>query len=482
MPEVATAASMRDALASKELSSRELLERSFAAVDSREDEIHAFISLADRERLLDTARKIDDARARGDAVPPYAGLPIAVKDNIAVKGHRLTCGSRILEEYEPPYSAKVVSKLQDAGLLVLGKTNMDEFGFGSSTENSAFFPTRNPRAEDRVPGGTSGGSAAAVAAGFVPWALGTDTGGSVRQPAALCGAAGIRPSYGRVSRYGLVAYASSMDQVGPLATTADDAAALLSIIMGPDSCDGTSLPEPPPSLDQSVSGLRLGIPDEYLSDDCDPAVIRAIDEAAEAAGQLGWNVSRVSLPTTDYALAAYYVIASVEAAGNLARYDGVKYGHRANAGAGGYVEMVTETRTDGFGDEAKRRIMLGTFAASAGYHDQYYIGACRVRTRLVEEFANAFRDVDVLLSPVSPTTAWPIGERVADPMAMYLSDVYSVPAALAGLPAAVIATSLDDAGLPVAVQFTGPRLGDGAVVSAARALEQHLGYTTVNGG
>lgn len=465
---------MSDALGSKELSSSELLQSTFDAVDERDPELRAFISFTDRDQLFESAHVVDRARARGASMPKFAGVPIAVKDNLAVAGQQLTCGSRMLEEYVPPYSATSVARLREAGLLIIGKTNMDEFGFGSSTENSAFFPTRNPRAPDRVPGGTSGGSAAAVAAGLVPWALGTDTGGSVRQPASLCGTVGIRPSYGRVSRYGLVAYASSMDQVGTFASTVDDAAALLEMIMGSDPHDGTTLREPPPNLHESTPSLRIGVPMEYLGSACDEAVAAAVDDAAKAVEQLGWKVSRVSLPLTEHALAAYYVIASVEAASNLGRYDGVKYGHRV-AGADSYDEMVNATRTGGFGGEAKRRILLGTFAATAGYYDDYYGQACRVRTRLIQEFADVFRDVDLLMSPVSPSTAWPLGERVQDPLKMYLSDVYSVPAALAGLPAAVIPTGCDSSGLPIGLQFAGPRMADHVVIGGCRALESHLG-------
>lgn len=463
---------MRDALAAGDVSSTELLDASFAAIDAHEDEIHAFLSLGDRDELKRRAGAIDQQRRRGETVAPFAGVPIAVKDNIAVAGERLTCGSRMLADYVTPFSATVVERLHDAGLLIVGKTNMDEFGFGSSTENSAFEPTRNPRDLSRVPGGSSGGSAAAVVAGVVPWALGTDTGGSVRQPASLCGTVGLRPSYGRVSRYGVVAYSSSMDQVGPLASSVDDAAALLAIIAGPDpENDATTLPH-----DDSQPGpgpLRIGVPEEYLGPECDPAVLGAIEHVSQTAAGLGWSVSPMSLPMTKFALSAYYLIASVEAASNLERYDGVRYGHRA-ADAHSWAEMLTRTRTEGFGEEAKRRIMLGTFASSAGYDEEYYIQACKVRTLVVEEFAAAFGDFDVILSPVSPTTAWPLGERLADPMTMYLSDVHSVPAALAGVPAIVIPAADDADGLPVGVQLCGPRHRDSLVLSAARELERAL--------
>jgi aspartyl-tRNA(Asn)/glutamyl-tRNA(Gln) amidotransferase subunit A len=474
MSSPATATQMSNALQAREVSSAELVEASLAGIDARDREVGAFISLADPDKLRSAARGIDDARARGESVPAFAGVPIALKDNIAIAGERLTCGSRMLERYITPFSATAASRLQRAGLLVVGKTNMDEFGFGSSTENSAFFPTRNPCALDRVPGGTSGGSAAAVAAGFVPWALGSDTGGSVRQPAALCGIVGVRPSYGRVSRSGLVSYSSSMDQIGPLARTVQDAASLLSIVAGHDPLDSTTLSDPLAACPEEIAApLKLGVPDEYLGESCSPAVRAAVARAAGTCERLGWHVASASLPLTAYALAAYYVIASVEAASNLERYDGVRYGHRSE-GSRSWAEMLTQTRTEGFGSEAKRRIMLGTFASSAGYEDEYYGQACRVRSKLAAEFASAFERFDVLLSPVSPTTAWPLGERVEDPVRMYLSDVYSVPASLAGIPAVAIPVGVDGQGLPLAVQLCGPRLGDSALLAAASALQDAI--------
>jgi aspartyl-tRNA(Asn)/glutamyl-tRNA(Gln) amidotransferase subunit A len=469
----ATATELSEQLASRRLSSAELVEATLQRIAEEDNDVKAFISLADRDELLAQAREIDDARARGEETRPFAGIPIAVKDNISVAGHRLTCGSKILEHFTPPYTATAVERLKQAGLLVVGKTNLDEFGFGSSTENSAFFPTRNPHDRARVPGGSSGGSAAAVAAEMVPWALGTDTGGSVRQPAALCGVVGLRPSYGRISRYGLVAYASSMDQIGPLTQSVEDATALLALMNGRDEHDSTSVDANTPQLQELPDKLRVGVPDEYLSDACDPAVLKAIDDATTAAEQLGWQVKRVSLKLTDHALPAYYVIASVEAASNLARYDGVVYGYRT-PNAKTLDQLITRTRSEGFGTEAQRRILLGTYAASAGYYDEYYGQACRVRQLIVKEFATTFEDVDVLLSPVSPTTAWPLGEKVDDPMQMYLSDVYSVPVALAGLPGVVLPVSRDEDGLPVGVQLAGPQLADELVLSAAHALERHI--------
>ena len=469
-----TASELSADLEAKRVSAVELAEESLRRIEAA-DELGAFLSTVDRERLLAEARQVDEARGRREAPSPFAGIPVAVKDNIAVEGEPLTCASRILENYVPPYSATAVTRLRDAGLLIVGKTNMDEFGFGSSTENSAFKPTRNPRDPERVPGGTSGGSAAAVAAGLVPWALGSDTGGSVRQPASLCGVAGFRPSYGRVSRYGLVAYASSMDQIGPLANTAEDAAALFSIVAGPDACDSTCLPDPPPELASELPALTVGIPDEYRAEGCDPAVVRVLEQTVEAIERLGWKATSVSLPLTEYALSAYYLISSVEASSNLGRYDGVRYGRRS-ADADSWLEMLAATRTEGFGREAKRRIMLGTFASSFGYYDEFYNKARRVRTKVSAEFASAFEQVDLILSPVSPTTAWSLGEKLENPLDMYLSDVFSVPASLAGIPAMVIPGGDDDAGLPVWMQLAGPALGDDLVLGASSLLEAEIDY------
>jgi aspartyl-tRNA(Asn)/glutamyl-tRNA(Gln) amidotransferase subunit A len=463
---------MARALEDRSISSRELLALTLQRIDAEDPAVRAFLSRLEPERLVERAHAIDERRARGVRVGRYAGVPVAVKDNIAVAGHTLTAGSRILAGYVTPFSATAVARLEAEEVLVVGKTNMDEFGFGSSTENSAYFATRNPRDLDCVPGGSSGGSAAAIAAGMVPWALGSDTGGSVRQPASLCGIVGLRPSYGRVSRYGLVAFASSMDQIGTMASTVDDAAALLQIIAGRDPFDSTSRQEPVPDLARSVDQIRIGVPREYLDAGCESAVLAAVDEVAAVSRQLGWTVTAVSLPRTGVALSAYYIITSVEAASNLGRYDGVKYGRRADGTT--YEEMLVRTRTEGFGAEAKRRIMLGTYASSAGYAEQYYFRATKVSRLLAAELNDVFREVDIIISPVSPTTAWRLGEKISDPMSMYLSDVLSVPAALAGIPAAVIPISNDPRGLPVGVQFSGPWMRDDLVVGAARAVERAL--------
>jgi len=463
---------MAHALNAREVSSVELVQDAFMKLDEIEPSIQAFISLVDRGSVLGAAQEIDKQRARGNTVSKFAGVPIAIKDNIAVAGHRMTAGSKILANYYPPTDSTAASRIKAAGMLILGKTNMDEFGFGSSTENSAFHPTYNPRALDRVPGGSSGGSAAAVAAGVVPWALGTDTGGSVRQPAACCGIVGFRPTYGRVSRNGLVAFCSSMDQIGPLANSVEDAEQLLLIISGPDNCDSTTLPAA--ALDRSLALLtpRVGIPREYLTSACQPEIVEAIEHVASVAGSLGWPVEDVSLPLTEYALAIYYIISSVEAHSNLARYDGVKFGLRVDGVT--HEEMVIRTRTEGFGAEAKRRILLGTFAASAGYQDKFYNRACQARSALQREFERAFEAVDLILSPISPTTAWRLGERVVDPLFMYMSDVYSVPGAVAGVPSVVIPAGVDTEGLPIGVQLTGSFGNDVSLLGAARELERAL--------
>ena len=470
-----TACELSEQLESGEISARELVEESLDRMAAADGKVGAFLSTVDRDKLISVAEGVDRSRRRGEQASPFAGMPVAVKDNIAVAGQGLTCGSRILAEYVAPYDATAVERLRAAGLIVVGKTNMDEFGFGSSTENSAFQLTRNPHDPNRIPGGTSGGSAAAVAAGFVPWALGTDTGGSVRQPASLCGVVGFRPSYGRVSRYGLVAYASSMDQIGPFGSCVEDVAALLSIVMGPDPRDSTCLPERLESLSVELPRLTVGIPGEYRTGDCDPAVLETLDSTVEAVERLGWRTASVSLPLTPYALSAYYLISSVEASSNLGRYDGVRYGHRTQSGESWYDELSV-TRTEGFGREAKRRIMLGTFASSSGYYDEFYDTARRARTLLAREFATAFEKVDLLLSPVSPSTAWEIGERTEDPLRMYLSDIFSVPVALAGIPAMVIPAGDDHDGLPVGMQLAGPALADDLVLSASRLLEGEIAY------
>jgi aspartyl-tRNA(Asn)/glutamyl-tRNA(Gln) amidotransferase subunit A len=460
-------------LSRKEISARELADSAFARMDSVEPAIRAYLTVT-REGALRQAESIDEKRAKGETLSPLAGIPIALKDNISTRGIRTTCGSRILPDYIPPYDATVVEKLTEAGLALVGKTNCDEFAMGSSTENSAYGPTRNPWDTARVPGGSSGGSAAAVAAGETILALGSDTGGSIRQPGALCGVVGLKPTYGRVSRYGLVAYASSLDQIGPLARTVEDAALLLNVIAGRDRLDSTSVHEPVPDYTaacrEEVKGLRIGVPREYFAQGVDKGVTALVHAAVETLCELGATAEECSLPTTEYALAAYYIIAPAEASSNLARYDGVKYGHRTKAYAG-HVGLTEKTRDEGFGDEVKQRIMIGTYALSAGYYDAYYKRAQQVRTLIRREFDRAFEEFDVLATPTSPTVAFKIGERRDDPLAMKLADLCTMPANLAGIPGISVPCGFLD-GLPVGLQLMARPFAEEILFRAAHTYEQ----------
>src|SRR5437868_9144818 len=423
----------------------------------------------------------DDARAAADGVDatgdkrPLAGVPIAIKDNMATRGIPTTCSSRILEGWRPPYDATVITRLREAGAVIVGKTNLDEFAMGSSTENSAFGPTRNPHDPSRVPGGSSGGSAAAVAAGFVPAAFGSDTGGSIRQPAALCGVVGVKPTYGRVSRYGLVAFASSLDQIGPFAATVEDAALLFEVVAGHDPMDSTSVPEPAPSvvagLGEGVQGLRVGLTKEFV-EGADADVVSRVEEAARALERAGAVVSDASVPAAVYGLSAYSLIAPAEASSNLARYDGVRYGLRVDGDD--VTAMYTATRAAGFGAEVKRRIMLGTYALSAGYYDAYYGQAQRVRTLIIRDFDAAYAEHDLLLGATSPTTAFELGAKTENPLTMYLSDVFTIPSNLAGHPAISVPYGTGDDGLPVGVQVLAPALAEPLMFRAAAALERSL--------
>jgi len=422
--------------------------------------------------LADRARAAADAVDASDDKGPLAGVPIAVKDNMCTRGIPTTCSSRILDEWKPPYDATVIDRVRAAGAVIVGKTNLDEFAMGSSTENSAFGPTRNPHDVTRVPGGSSGGSAAAVAAGFATLALGSDTGGSIRQPASLCGVVGAKPTYGTVSRYGLVAFASSLDQIGPFASNIDDAALLLETVWAHDPCDSTSIPGARPSLEtgSDVRGLRVGLIDEMVAaDGIEPAVRDAVVRASAALAAAGAEVGSVSLPSTRYGISAYYLIAPAEASSNLARYDGVRYGIRVPGND--VAEMNAKTRDAGFGPEVKRRIMLGTYALSAGYYDAYYGQAQRVRTLIVRDFDRAYEQFDVLLAPTSPTVAFELGAKTADPLAMYLCDVCTVPVNLSGQ-CAISVPFGDAAGLPIGVQVLAPTLGEPVMFRAARAIEQ----------
>ena len=463
------------AVRSGERSARSVVDEHLETIRSGEPEIHAF-NLVLADEALAAADEVDRRVAAGEDPGPLAGVPVALKDNLCTRGVPTTCSSRILEGWLPPYDATVVERLAAAGAVVVGKTNCDEFAMGSSTENSAFGVTRNPLDLTRVPGGSSGGSAAAVAAGFAPLALGSDTGGSIRQPAALCGVVGVKPTYGAVSRYGLVAFASSLDQIGPLARTVSDAALLLEAIGGHDPRDSTSIPEPAAGLtevlDRGVEGLRIGVIEELSGDGLEGIaddVRSRLGEAASALDTAGATVETTSVPSTVYGLSAYYVIAPAEASSNLARYDGVRYGLRIDAPNTG--DMNTATRTTGFGDEVKRRIMLGTYALSAGYYDAYYGKSQKVRTLIVQDFSRAYEEFDLLLCPTTPTTAFPIGEKTADPMTMYLNDVCTIPSNLAGHPAMSVPFGVGDDGMPVGVQILAPAMGEPTMFQAAAVLE-----------
>jgi aspartyl-tRNA(Asn)/glutamyl-tRNA(Gln) amidotransferase subunit A len=457
-----------------QLSALAVLEAYMARISEREQLVHAFSLLTD-DLARAQAAEIDRRVAAGEDPGPLAGVPVALKDLLCTKGVPTTCCSRILAGWRPPYDATVVRRLAGAGAVMVGKTNMDEFAMGSSTEHSAFGPTHNPHDLSRVPGGSSGGSAAAVAAGFAPLALGSDTGGSIRQPAALCGVVGAKPTYGLVSRYGLVAFASSLDQVGPFATTVADAALLLDVISGHDPADSTSLPGEPPkasaNLARGAKGVRVGVISELAgAEGIAPDVARRLQEAASALSSAGAQVDEVSVPAVRYGLSAYYLIAPAEASSNLARYDGVRYGLREQRSD--MTETYIATRSAGFGPEVKRRIMLGTYALSAGYYDAYYAKAQKVRTLIIRDFEKAYRDYDVLLSPTSPTTAFLLGAKTADPLTMYLSDVCTIPTNLAGHPAISVPFGTGDDGLPVGVQVLAPALGETVMFQVAAALEE----------
>jgi len=454
------------------VSATDVVEQHLAEIDRRESEIHAFnLVLADEARAR--AAEIDDAVAVGRDPGPLAGVPIALKDNMCTRGIPTTCSSKILDGWKPPYDATVVTKLREAGAVVIGKTNLDEFAMGSSTENSAFGPTRNPHDTSRVPGGSSGGSAAAVAAGFSALSLGSDTGGSIRQPAALCGVVGVKPTYGAVSRYGLVAFASSLDQIGPFANTVADASLLLEVISGHDPMDSTSIRQGPlditGQLDFGVIGLRVGrITD--LPEGASPDVVERMEQAFEALRDAGAEIVDVEVPAFTYGLTAYYLIAPAEASSNLARYDGVRFGHRVEAPDTNAMYMAT--RTDGFGAEVKRRIMLGTYALSAGYYDAYYGRALKVRRRIAADFAAAYERADVLLTPASPTVAFHLGDKTSDPMSMYLCDTYTIPSNLTGDPGMSVPFGTGDDGLPVGVQVLAPALQEATMFRTAAELER----------
>jgi aspartyl-tRNA(Asn)/glutamyl-tRNA(Gln) amidotransferase subunit A len=466
-----------------DVSAEEMTRTSLAAIENKDPSLGAFLSVS-AEAALAEARAIDAKRSRGEKLGKLAGVPIALKDALCTRGLPTTCGSKILARGErgwlPPYDATVVARLKAADAVLPGKCNMDEFAMGSSTENSAYFPTRNPWDRSRSPGGSSGGSAVAVAAGMTPGALGSDTGGSIRQPAAFTNVVGVKPTYGRVSRFGLVAFASSLDQIGPFAGDVRSAARVLEVIAGHDDNDATSLAEPvgayEAACDGSPRGLRIGVPEEYFAEGLEADVAESVRAAIDALGRVGCTILPIKLPHTSYAVAAYYILATAEASSNLARFDGVRFGMRVEPPRGGLSDMYGQTRDAGFGDEVKRRIMLGTYVLSAGYYDAYYLKAQRVRTLIRRDFERAFADVDIIATPTSPVAPFRLGERVEDPLSMYLADVYTLPASLAGLPALSLPCSptparADRPALPVGLQLMAAPLAEERLFTVAAAFE-----------
>ena len=469
---------LHDMLVNKEITSLELTEAVLARIDEVEGDVQAYLTVT-RDEALAQAKAVDEKIARGEEIAFLEGIPGAIKDNICTKGVKTTCASRILQKFVPPYDATVVQKLAAQNPVVLGKTNLDEFAMGGSTENSAFHPTHNPWNTDCVPGGSSGGSAAAVAAGTAVWALGSDTGGSIRQPASFCGVVGMKPTYGRVSRYGLVAYASSLDQIGPITKDVTDCANILNIIAGRDEMDSTSIDKEVPdytkSLVQDVKGLKIGLPKEYFVKGMDPEVESAVKAAVKQLESLGAEVVEISLPNTDYAISIYYLIAPAEAATNLARYDGVSYGERAEDAAD-LVEMMTKTRSQYLGEEVKRRIMIGNYALSAGYYDAYYLKALKVRRLVKEDYDKAFKEVDVIICPAAPSVAYKIGEKIDNPLEMYLQDACTVPLNLAGLPGISVPCGYNKDKMPIGMQIIGKALDEETLIRVAYTYEQSQSY------
>jgi aspartyl-tRNA(Asn)/glutamyl-tRNA(Gln) amidotransferase subunit A len=476
-----TVRELRDSVRRGERSAVDICKAALARIDERDAALQAFNTVT-RERALERAAQVDRSPARQRL--PLAGVPVALKDNLCTRGVRTTASSRILEQFVPPFDATAVERLEAAGAIVVGKTNCDEFAMGSSTENSAFGPARNPWAPDRIPGGSSGGSAVAVAAGMVPLALGSDTGGSIRQPAALCGIVGLKPTYGRVSRYGLLAFASSLDQIGPLARTVEDAAIALSAIAGADSADATSAPQPVPDFAERLTGdaraLRIGVPRALVEEGVDAEVSARFRESLEVMAAAGARLVDIELPYAGAAIPVYYLVATAEASSNLARYDGVRYGFRAQPSAGAREQslrtMYARTRALGFGPEVKRRIMLGTYVLSAGYYDAYYLKAQQVRTLIRRDYEHAFERVDAVAMPTSPTPAFRIGERVSDPLQMYLADVFTVSANLAGLPAISVPCGFTASQLPIGLQLTGRMFDEVTLLQAAHAYERQTDW------
>jgi aspartyl-tRNA(Asn)/glutamyl-tRNA(Gln) amidotransferase subunit A len=466
--------STRTAIAAKQVTASELVEQFYGKIKAEDSAIHAYLTLCE-DRALQQTKHIDDLVSKGDPLPPLAGVPIGIKDVMVTKGIRTTAGSKILDNFIPPYDCTAVARLESAGAIILGKMNCDEFAMGSSNENSAYGPVRNPCDKSRVPGGSSGGSAAAVAAGTAVATLGSDTGGSIRQPASFCGVVGLMPTYGRVSRYGLIAFASSLDHIGPLTKTVKDAAILLRVISGRDPCDSTSADAPVPDyeadLEKPVDGLKIGVPKEYFGEGLDAEVRAAVEAGIAKLRSAGCQIMPISLPHTAYAIPTYYVIATAEASANLARYDGVRYGYRAK-GVRTLSDMYRKSRDEGFGAEVKRRIMLGTYALSSGYYDAYYLKAQRVRTLLTRDFEQAFQKVDAIVTPTAPTPAFKLGEKSDDPLSMYLADIYTVTADLAGIPGISIPCGQTKSGLPIGLQVLGRHFDESTVLRVAAAVEQ----------
>ncbi|GMU24666.1 MAG: glutamyl-tRNA(Gln) amidotransferase subunit A [Phycisphaerae bacterium] len=471
---------IRDSIRERKTSAQEWVQRTLNTIERLEPRLHALIE-HDAARAQALATQIDERLARGEDAGPLAGVPMLVKDNMCTTFGRTTCGSRILENFRAPYNAHVVEKLEAAGAIIVGKTNLDEFAMGSSTENSAFGPSFNPWETGYVTGGSSGGSAVAVAAGMVAGTLGSDTGGSIRQPASFCGVTGLKPTYGRVSRYGLVAYGSSLDQIGPFARTVRDAALLLQVIAGKDHRDSTSVDRPVPDylgrLDLRLDDVKIGYAEEYFGEGLDPEVRQAVEAGINVYRAAGAKVVPVHLPHMKYAIAAYYLVATAEASSNLARFDGVHYGYRTPRPED-YVDMYCASRQEGFGSEVRRRIMLGTYALSSGYYDAYYLKALKVRTLIKEDFERAFGDVDVIACPTSPTPAWRIGEKVNDPLAMYLMDIYTVSVNLAGLPGISLPCGFSRAGLPIGMQLIGSHFAEDRLLEIAHAFQTQTDWHT----
>lgn len=465
---------IREVVNARKVSAREIAEAALARIESADRKLQAFLTV-EPKRVLGRATEVDHSLMKGGGMKALAGVPVAVKDNICTRDLRSTCGSRILQNYIPPYNATAIERLEQAGAVVIGKTNCDEFGMGSSTENSAFQVTLNPYNLEYVPGGSSGGSAVAVAAGMAALALGSETGGSVRLPSSFCNIVGLKPTYGRISRFGLVAYASSLDQIGPMAYSPRDLALCLSVIAGRDEQDATSAPVPVADylaeLEKPVKGMRIGIPKEFFGEGLDSEVKRLIEQAIRNAAALGCELTDVSLPHTEYAIADYYIIAPAEASSNLARYDGVRYGYRVPSPED-LSDMYKRTRSAGFGEEVKRRIMIGTYALSSGYYDAYYARAMKVRTLIKRDYDNAFRKVDVLLTPVSPTPPFKLGEKMDDPLAMYLSDIFTVTANLAGIPSLSVPCGFTSSDLPVGLQIMGSQFQEPTILRLAHTFTQ----------